>query len=122
MPAKKNRVREEDLQGTALLKACNRRIRAAMSIWDAHRNAACRRERERALRLYERLDENQRRQVPEQLRVWLRYRSAKYFGEQHDAPGTKTGGPKRRGRGPGGGTWPTAREDKPSVEDDHEWP
>jgi hypothetical protein len=81
MPAKKNRPPPDDqLEGVALIKEVNRRIRLARTHWDAHNNAACRRERERALSLYERLTEAQRAQVPQTLRVWLRYRSKKYFG------------------------------------------
>lgn len=83
MPAKKNLPPPDDqLHGSALLKEVNRRIRLARSHWDAHNNAACRRERERALALYARLSEEQRQQVPQTLRVWLRYRSEKYFGEE----------------------------------------
>lgn len=87
MPAKKNIVREEDLAGEALLKEACRRIRLARSYWDAHNNLACRTERERALRLYGRLDEAQKARVPQELRVWLRYRSEKYFGEGRTRPG-----------------------------------
>ncbi len=81
MPAKKKQPpRDDRLVGSALIKEVNRRIRLARSHWDAHNNAACRRERERALALYERLSQEQRQQVPQALRVWLRYRSEKYFG------------------------------------------
>lgn len=81
MPAKKNRPPPDDqLEGKALIKEVNRRIRLARTHWDAHNNAACRRERERALSLYARLTKEQRDQVPQSLRVWLRYRSEKYFG------------------------------------------
>lgn len=85
MPAKKKPV--ETLTGTALIKETCRRIRAARSLWDAHRNAACRGEREKALALYERLSEAEREQVPQVLRVWLRYRSEKYFGRGRTPPG-----------------------------------
>ena len=66
--------------GAALLKETCRRLRAARSLWDAHNNRACRGEREKALALYERLTPAEREQVPQALRVWLRYRSEKYFG------------------------------------------
>lgn len=89
MPAKKNKVRDEDLTGTALLKETCRRIRAARGLWDAHKNKACRRERQRALALYERLTPQQKEQVPQALRVWLRYRSEKYFGAHRTAPGCR---------------------------------
>jgi len=81
MPAKKNRPPPDDeLVGPALLKEVNRRIRLARRHWDAHNNGACRRERNRALALYERLTPEQREAVPQNLKVWLRYRSAKNFG------------------------------------------
>ncbi len=81
MSAKKNRPPPDDqLVGKALIKEVNRRIRLARKHWDAHNNAACRRERARALTLYERLSKEQREKVPQSLRVWLRYRSEKYFG------------------------------------------
>ena len=37
--------------------------------------------------LYESLTEAERTQVPQVLRVWLRYRSEKYFGEGRTPPG-----------------------------------
>ena len=52
---KKRKIKDEDLEGVALIKETNRRIRLARTYWDAHKNGACRQERERALRLYERL-------------------------------------------------------------------
>jgi hypothetical protein len=88
MPAKKNRKRDEDLQGNDLLKEVCRRIRLARGHWDAHRNKACRRERERAITLYERLGKTEREKVPQVLRVWLRYRSEKYFGPERTPPGS----------------------------------
>ena len=91
MPAKKNRVDPATLTGPKLLKECNRRIRAAISLWDAHRNAACQRERAKALALYERLTPEQRERVPQQLRVWLRYRSEKYFGAGRGGRGANSG-------------------------------
>lgn len=87
MPAKKKN--EELLAGAALIKETCRRIRLARSLWDAHRNAACRGEREKALALYESLSESEREKVPQVLRVWLRYRSEKYFGEGRTPPGAK---------------------------------
>jgi methylated-DNA-[protein]-cysteine S-methyltransferase len=64
-----------------LIKETCRRIREARKRWDAHENQACRRERERALKSYEELTKAERDGVPEQLQVWLRYRSEKYFGQ-----------------------------------------
>lgn len=66
------------LAGAALVKETCRRIRAARSLWDAHRNAACRGERTKALALYESLSAAEREQVPQVLRVWLRYRTRKF--------------------------------------------
>lgn len=86
MPAKKKT--DKPLTGDALLKEACRRIRAARSLWDAHKNAACRAEREKAIALYMQLTEDQKTKVPEQLRVWLRYRSEKYFGDHRTAPGS----------------------------------
>lgn len=86
MPAKK-KSKDKPLVGAALIKETCRRIRAARSYWDAHKNAACRGERTKALALYETLDEAQREQVPQVLRVWLRYRSEKYFGDDRTPPG-----------------------------------
>ena len=76
---------QEPLTGEALIKEVCRRIRVARSYWDAHNNAACRGERERALTLYNTLTKEQKDQIPQQLRVWLRYRSEKYFGV-HQTP------------------------------------
>lgn len=87
--AAKKRTPDKPLTGEALIKETCRRIRLARSFWDAHRNAACRGEREKALALYETLTEAQREKVPQVLRVWLRYRSEKYFGEHRTPPGTK---------------------------------
>jgi len=91
MPAKKSKIDPDKLEGHALLKEACRRLRAARSLWDAHRNDACRGERAKALALYERLTPAQREKVPQTLRVWLRYRSEKYFGEHRTKPGTKQG-------------------------------
>jgi hypothetical protein len=85
MPAKK-RNSEQPLTGAALLKETCRRIRAARSYWDAHNNRACRGEREKAMALYESMSETEREKVPQVLRVWLRYRSGKYFGEHRTPP------------------------------------
>ncbi len=89
MPAKKNKTDPDTLVGTALVKEVCRRIRLARSRWKDHNNRACRAEREKALALYERLDQTQRKRVPQELRVWLRYRSEKYFGENRTPPGKK---------------------------------
>ncbi len=85
MPAKKPDV-HAPLIGAALIKETCRRIRLARSYWDAHNNRACRGEREKAMALYETLSAAQRDQVPQVLRVWLRYRSEKYFGEHRTPP------------------------------------
>ena len=87
MPAKKKK--NHILSGPSLIKEVNRRIRVARSYWNAHNNRACRLERTRALDLYERLTEEQRKQVPQVLRVWLRYRSEKYFGKHRTPPKNK---------------------------------
>ncbi len=87
MPAKK-RPSDKPLQGKALVKEVNRRIRLARSHWDAHRNKACRRERDAAMVLYLTLSENEKNKVPQVLRMWLRYRSEKYFGDHRTKPGT----------------------------------
>jgi hypothetical protein len=88
---------EPPLVGEALVKEVCRRIRLARSYWDAHNNMACRTERERATKLYDTLTKEQKDQVPQVLRVWLRYRSEKYFGEHRTPPGGKTP-PRRSGR------------------------
>ncbi len=77
---------EHPLSGEALIKEVCRRIRVARSYWDAHNNAACRGEWERALALYNTLTKEQKEQIPQQLRVWLRYRSEKYFGAHRTPP------------------------------------
>ncbi len=74
------------LAGEALIKEVCRRIRVARSYWDAHNNAACRGERDRALALYNTLSPEQKEQIPQVLRVWLRYRSEKYFGTHRTQP------------------------------------
>jgi hypothetical protein len=80
---------EKPLVGEALVKEVCRRIRVARSYWDAHNNAACRGEREKALALYNTMTKEQKDKIPDQLRVWLRYRSEKYFGEHQTAPKSK---------------------------------
>ena len=76
MPAKK----KQRLVGNALVKEVNHRIRVARTLWDQRKNAGCRLERLRALELYDQLSEPQKEQIPQELKVWLRYRSEKYFG------------------------------------------
>jgi len=85
MPAKKKKS-NKPLVGNALVKEVNRLIRSARTQWDAHNNKACRRERSRAMELYETLTKEQKDKVPQALRVWLRYRSEKYFGEHRTPP------------------------------------
>lgn len=77
-----NQEEEKPLTGAELVKEVCRLIRLARARWDAHDNGGCRRERDRAMRLYLTLTEAQKEQVPQELRVWLRYRSEKYFGPQ----------------------------------------
>ena len=77
------------------VKETCRMIRLARSYWDAHRNHACRTHRDMAMKLYESLTREQRAQVPQVLRVWLRYRSEKYFGLQRTPPRT---GHRKKGR------------------------
>ena len=86
---------DRPLEGAALVKEVCRRIRVARSYWDAHNNAACRRERERALALYNTLTQEQKAQIPEVLKVWLRYRSEKYFGDHRTPPGGSPRSSKR---------------------------
>lgn len=77
------------LTGQALVKETCRLIREARKHWDAHENAACRTERERALALYARLTKEEKDEIPQVLRVWLRYRSEKYFGPGRTPPGSR---------------------------------
>ncbi|MCX5641588.1 MAG: Precorrin-3B methylase [Planctomycetota bacterium] len=79
-PAKK-KPGAAPLTGAALVKEVSRRIRAARVLWDAHQNSACRGERQKAMELYETLTPEERKKVPQVLRLWLRYRSEKYFGD-----------------------------------------
>lgn len=97
---KANKKPDAPLEGEALVKETCRRIRAAKGLWDAHRNAACRGERQRALDLYNQLTKEQKDKIPQQLRIWLRYRSEKYFGAHQTAPGSqqKSGSKKKRKR------------------------
>lgn len=69
-----------NLTGKALVKEVCRLIRAARAHWDAHHNGAARLARRNAMRLYEKLTAAEREAVPQVLRVWLRYRSEKYYG------------------------------------------
>lgn len=84
MVAKKKKNKE--LKGKELVKEVCRRIRVARSYWDAHNNPACRGEREKALALYNTLTKEQKEQIPHPLRIWLRYRSEKYFGSDRTPP------------------------------------
>jgi hypothetical protein len=90
MPAKKNKINPDTLEGEALFKETCRRIRAARSLWKSHRNKACRGERLKALHLYDRLDPKDKQRVPEELRTWLKYRSEKYFGTDRAGNGAKS--------------------------------
>lgn len=97
--AKRSQKKSKDcapLEGDALVKETCRRLRAAKSLWDAHRNSACRNEREKAIALYNQLTKAQKEQVPQQLRIWFRYRSEKYFGSHQTAPGSNHRSSKRR--------------------------
>ena len=68
------------LRGDLIKETC-RLIREARKRWDAHENESCRRLRARAMAAYEELSKAERDEVPETLRVWLRFRSEKYFGK-----------------------------------------
>ena len=83
----KKRAGPDGLSGEALRKEVCRRIRLARSFWDAHRNAACRAERARAIQLYDTLTKTEKEKIPQVLRVWLRYRSEKYFNAGRTPPG-----------------------------------
>lgn len=71
------------------VKETCRLIRLARSYWDAHNNHACRTHREMAMKWYESLSKDQKERIPQVLRVWLRYRSEKYFGPQRTPPGSR---------------------------------
>lgn len=90
---------KQPLEGEALIKEVCRRIRVARSYWDAHNNAACRKERERALELYNTLTKAEKEKIPQVLRVWLRYRSEKYFGDHRTPPDSN----RRSGQGKANG-------------------
>ena len=75
------------LSGEKLVKEVCSRIRVAISYWDAHNNRACRKGREKALALYNTLTKEEKEKIPQQLRIWLRYRSEKYFGSHRTPPG-----------------------------------
>lgn len=95
---------KQPLEGEVLVKEVCRRIRVARSYWDAHNNAACRRERDRALELYNTLSKPEKEKIPQVLRVWLRYRSEKYFGDHRTPPGHQRRskkGQKSQGKGKG---------------------
>lgn len=62
------------------LKETCRLIRAARNHRKAHRNKMCRIIREQALTQYKTLTPDQKKKIPQELRVRLRYRSEKYFG------------------------------------------
>ncbi|MGF1524834.1 MAG: Precorrin-3B methylase [Leptolyngbyaceae cyanobacterium] len=93
---------EKPLEGEALIKEVCRRIRVARSYWDAHNNAACRKEREKAMALYNTLSKAEKEKIPQVLRVWLRYRSEKYFGDHRTPPGSdrKSRKKSKRRQGP----------------------
>jgi hypothetical protein len=78
---------DQPLTGSALVKEVCRRIRLARSRWKDHNNSACRGEREKALALYDTLTDAEKDRIPQELRVWLRYRSEKYFGPGRTPPG-----------------------------------
>ena len=84
------------LTGAALVKETCRLIRLARARWDAHDNGGCRRERSRALRLYNTLTPAQKDEIPQVLRVWLRYRTERYFGKKKGPGGGPKGGSKKR--------------------------
>ena len=100
--------KDPPLSSEKLVKEVCRRIRVAISYWDAHNNRACRGEREKALALYNTLTKEEKEKIPQQLRIWLRYRSEKYFGSHRTPPGgnkkkqnkqTKLNKTSRYGRG-----------------------
>lgn len=81
-----------------LIKETTRLIREARRRWDAHENASCRKMRDQALRVYEKLTKEEKGLVPETHRTWLRYRSEKYFGAGRTTPGTKKAKPIAQGK------------------------
>ena len=62
------------------VKETNRLIRLARNHRKAHHNTMCRLIRGKALAQYNTLSDTQKEKIPQELRVWLRYRSEKYFG------------------------------------------
>jgi len=72
-----------------LIKETTRLIREARRRWGAHENAACRKIRDQALTLYQSLTPREKDEIPQTHRVWLRYRSEKYFGVDRSKPGSK---------------------------------
>lgn len=96
--AQNDAKQDQPLTGDALIKEVCRRIRVARSYWNAHNNAACRRERDRALELYNQLTKQQKDEIPQVLRVWLRYRSEKYFGGDRTPPKSHAKRQRRKGR------------------------
>jgi len=62
------------------IKETNRLIRLARNHRKAHRNTMCRLIRAKGLAQYHTLSAEQKEKIPQELRVWLRYRSEKYFG------------------------------------------
>ncbi len=60
--------KDTPLTGETLVKEVCRRIRVARSYWDAHNNAACRHERDRALQFYNTLTQEQKEQIPQVLK------------------------------------------------------
>lgn len=62
------------------IKETCRLIRIARNHRKAHHNMMCRIVREKALTQYNTLSKEQKNKIPQELRVWLRYRSEKYFG------------------------------------------
>jgi hypothetical protein len=79
--------RDEEREGPKdPVKETCRLIRLARSKWVAHNNLACRTERDRALAIYSTLTKEEKGKIPQELRVWLRYRSEKYFGPERTPP------------------------------------
>jgi len=68
-------------ESTEAVKECCKLIRKARSHWNAHENSAARRERGKAMELYLTLTPEQKDQIPQALRQWLRYRSEFYLGQ-----------------------------------------
>jgi hypothetical protein len=70
---------ENPLTGVALIKEVCRGERVKRSYSEGNR----------ALALYNTLSKEQKDQIPQQLRVWLRYRSEKYLGAHRTPPKSK---------------------------------